>query len=156
MLAFEARACNAADVTERDQTTVQLLVNIDVPDLDGAVRFYTTGLGFVLRRMLFGHSVAELELDASRIYLIERSPGTEAIPGQPILRTYERHWTPVHLDLVVDDLESASKRAIAAGAARSGQPTSHTWGRLAPLTDPYGHGFCLLEFSGLGYGAVAD
>ena len=30
---------------------------------------------------------------------------------------YERHWTPVHLDIIVDKIEVALSRAEAAGAA---------------------------------------
>jgi catechol 2,3-dioxygenase-like lactoylglutathione lyase family enzyme len=29
------------------------------------------------------------------------------------------------------------------------------WGRLALLSDPFGHGFCLLEFKGRGYDEIA-
>ena len=133
-----------------------LLINIDVPDLEAAVRFYASGLGLELRRTLFSHSVAELALGTSTIYLIEHPEGTEAAPGTRSLRTYGRHWTPVHLDITVEDLDTAVERAIAAGAARSGEETSHPYGRLAPMSDPFGHGFCLLEFSDLGYGAVVD
>jgi hypothetical protein len=30
------------------------------------------------------------------------------------------------------------------------------WGRMVVLSDPFGHGVCLLEFRGAGYDAVAD
>ena len=133
-----------------------LLINVDVPDTEAGIRFYTSGLGFKLQRTLFNRSVAELTLGTSKIYLIEHPPGTEAIPGLRRARTYERHWTPVHLDLIVEDVDRAVAQAIAAGAARSGEQTSYSWGKLAPLSDPFGHGFCLLQFSDMGYGAVAD
>jgi lactoylglutathione lyase len=29
------------------------------------------------------------------------------------------------------------------------------WGRLALLADPFGHGFCLIEFKGRSYGEIA-
>lgn len=135
---------------------MRLLVNIDVPDIEAGIRFYASGLGFRLQRTLFNRSVAELALGPSNIYLIEHPAGTEAIPGLRRARTYERHWTPVHLDLIVEDVDSAVAQAMAAGAVRSGEQTSHPWGKLAPLSDPFGHGFCLLQFSDIGYGAVAD
>jgi hypothetical protein len=30
-----------------------------------------------------------------------------------------------------------------------------TWGRIALLSDPFGHGFCLLQFEGAGYDGIA-
>jgi len=134
----------------------RILLNVDVPDLEAAVAFYTAGLGCELLRTLFARSVAELTLGESAIYLIERPAGTRAFPGGHAHRVYERHWTPVHIDVVVDDIETAAAKALAAGARRSGDQTSHPWGRLMPLSDPFGHGLCLLQFSAAGYEAVAD
>ena len=49
------------------------------------------------------------------IYLLEKAAGTPAAGArQP--RDYARHWTPVHLDVVVDDVDAAVARAVAAGA----------------------------------------
>lgn len=67
----------------------------------------------------------------------------------------DRHWTPVHLDFVVPDLDAAIDRARLAGATLEGAPTTHAYGRLALLADPFGHGFCLIEFTGRGYDAIA-
>ena len=39
------------------------------------------------------------------MWLLEKAVGTVAAPG--CRRSYERHWTPVHLDIVVDDIDSA-------------------------------------------------
>ena len=39
--------------------TIQLLVNIDVNDLEGAIQFYASALGLRLGRRLFGN-VAEM------------------------------------------------------------------------------------------------
>ena len=30
------------------------------------------------------------------------------------------------------------------------------WGRIAILADPFGHGLCLLQFSGRGYDTIAE
>jgi predicted enzyme related to lactoylglutathione lyase len=32
---------------------------------------------------------------------------------------------------------------------------THAWGRLALLADPFGNGFCLLQFTGRGYDEIA-
>jgi predicted enzyme related to lactoylglutathione lyase len=67
------------------------------------------------------------------------------------VRNYRRHWTPVHIDLVVEDLDAALRRALAAGAALDREVQSKKWGRLANLADPFGNGLCLLEMRGRGY-----
>ena len=71
-------------------------------------------------------------------------------------RDYARHWTPVHLDVVVDDVDSAVARAVAAGARLEDPPATHAWGRIAHLADPYGHGICILQFLGRGYDELAS
>ncbi|MBK8907734.1 MAG: hypothetical protein IPM60_07475 [Rhodospirillales bacterium] len=76
---------------------------------------------------------------------------TGAVAAALHYRTYEDHWTPVHLDIVVDDLEAAAERALAAGARASGPARERNWGRFAPMRDPFGHGFCLIEFRGSDY-----
>jgi len=32
---------------------------------------------------------------------------------------------------------------------------THSWGRIAVMADPFGHGFCLIEFLGRGYDEIA-
>jgi predicted enzyme related to lactoylglutathione lyase len=133
-----------------------LIINIDVPDLNAGISFYETGLNFRLRRLLFERTVAEMDGAAGRIFLIQHSAGAIAVPGTSIVRSYSNHWTPVHLDIVVTDLDTAVARVSAAGAIASGSVTEHAFGRLAPLRDPFGHGFCLIEFNDVGYDAVVS
>jgi predicted enzyme related to lactoylglutathione lyase len=61
----------------------------------------------------------------------------------------------VHLDFVVPEIEPAVARAQKAGARLEGEVRAHTWGRIAVLADPFGHGFCLIEFLGRGYDEIA-
>lgn len=133
---------------------MDLLINIDVPDLAAAVRFYENGLGFRVRRHLFEGTAPEISLGAVRVFLLEQSDGSLAVPGSGFTRSYTDHWTPVHLDIVVDTLEAATARALAAGARVSDQPRDRDWGRFAPMRDPFGHGFCLLEFGDSDYDLV--
>ena len=58
-------------------------------------------------------------------------------------------------DFVVTDLEDALQRAKAAGASVEGGVQSHAWGRIALLADPFGNGFCLLQFTGRGYDEIS-
>jgi predicted enzyme related to lactoylglutathione lyase len=134
---------------------VKLLVNIDVDDLDRAIAFYTGALGLGLERRLFGGSVAEIAGASAKIYLLAKATGTAPCAGAPFVRDYHRHWTPVHLDFEVDDIAIAVDRAVAAGAGLEGQIQSFSWGRQATLSDPFGHGFCLLQLSSRGYDAAA-
>lgn len=131
----------------------RIVINIDVPDLQRGCAFYGAALELQVARYLFDHSVAELVGANATIYLLECAAGTLAAATRA--RDYDRHWTPVHLDIAVGDLDAAIARAVAAGALREGDIDNGPWGRLARFADPFGHGFCLIEFSREGYDAVA-
>lgn len=133
---------------------MRILVNIDVPDLEAAIDFYGRAFGLALHRRL-GPGAAEMLGASAPIYLLEKAAGTPAASAARQARDYARHWTPVHLDVVVDDVDSAVERAVAAGATLEDPPISHDWGRIAHLSDPFGHGICLLRFLGQGYDALA-
>ena len=129
-----------------------ILVNVDVPDLGRAVAFYTAAFGLRLLRRL-GSDAAELSGWPAPLFLLQKADGS--IGAGSSRRTYARHWTPVHLDVVVPDLDAALAQAVAAGAAVEPPPRDATYGRIAILADPFGHGLCLIEFRGRGYGEIA-
>ena len=133
---------------------VGVIVNVDVPDLRLGRRFYERGLGFEYSRNLFGGFVVELVAGATKVYLIQQPAGSHAVVGSAATRDYTNHWTPVHLDVVVEDIDVALQKAIVAGARAAGEQQTHEWGKLAPLRDPFGHGICLLEFLERGYDLV--
>ena len=132
--------------------TLELLVNIDVDDLARAVAFYTTALPLRVGRR-FGGDGVELLGGSSALYLLAKAAGSQGAPGSP--RGYRRHWTPIHLDFIVADLDAAVTRATRAGATLEQPALVRPWGRIAMLADPFGHGFCLIEFSEQGYDAIA-
>ncbi len=134
---------------------MQLLVNVDVDDLEKAIEFYSTALGLRLSRRLFDGSVAEMTGASSTIQLLLKPAGSSPVSSASVRRGYERHWTPVHLDFAVEDISIAVERAIRAGAMLEGQVESHAWGHLATFSDPFGHGFCILQFAGRGYDEAA-
>ena len=70
-------------------------------------------------------------------------------------RSCQRHWTLVHLDVVVADLESAVSRAAGAGAGVERDVRTAAWGKIAVLADPFGHGLCLVQFLNRGYDELA-
>jgi predicted enzyme related to lactoylglutathione lyase len=129
---------------------MHLLVNIDVPDIEKGVEFYTAAFGFQIGRRL-GATVVELLGGGPAVYLLEKAPGTDAAPVAGASRAYGRHWTPVHLDVVVEDVHAGVARAVAAGAVVESKVATHDWGHIAMLADPFGHGICLIEFRNRGY-----
>ena len=62
----------------------------------------------------------------------------------------------MHLDVVVADIEAAVRQAVTAGATLEAPVATQAWGKLALLADPFGHGVCLVQFTGRGYDAIAD
>lgn len=130
-----------------------LLVNIDVEDLERAARFYCDGVGLKVGRRFDGW--LELVGAGAPIYLLPKAPGSEVSPATLQKRDYARHWTPVHLDFVVPDIAAAIQTALAAGATLERGTTTHAYGLLALLSDPFGNGFCFLQFNARGYDAIA-
>jgi len=129
-----------------------LLVNIDVENLEQATQFYCAALGLRVGRRFEGWT--ELVGMSAPIYLLPKAAGTPVSPKSDEKRDYRRHWTPVHLDFVVTDLEQAVVRAKGAGASVESEIQAHGWGRIALMADPFGNGFCLLQFSGRGYDEI--
>jgi predicted enzyme related to lactoylglutathione lyase len=132
---------------------MSLMINLDVPDLRNALAFYTQAFGLTLRRYL-GDQIAELAGWPVAVFLLQKEGGSIGAGDSP--RTYERHWTPIHLDIVVDDIGEAVARAAGAGAIVEQDVRTAAWGKIAALADPFGHGFCLVEFVGRGYDEIAE
>jgi predicted enzyme related to lactoylglutathione lyase len=134
---------------------MDFLVNIDVDEIDKAVRFYSATFGLRVGRR-FGAFGVEMLGSSAPIYLLVKKAGTPASDATSQLRSYERHWTPTHLDFVVEEIESAVQKAVQAGARLEKPIATHRWGKLALMADPFGHGFCFVQFLGRGYDEIAD
>ena len=133
---------------------MELLVNLDVSDVAAATQFYTRALGLTVGRR-FGAGAVELLGASSPIYLLEKPAGSGATSAPGTQRHYARHWTPVHLDLVVADIHAAVAKAEAAGARVEQPVRTAKWGHIAVLSDPFGHGLCLIQFLNRGYDEIA-
>ena len=131
-----------------------LLLNIDVPDIEQGIAFYTAAFGLEVGRR-FDSDFVELVGRDAPIYLLGKAAGTPIGPAGGDIRRYSRHWSPIHADYVVDDLAEAAGRALTAGAVQEGEICEAPYGRLAMFADPFGHGFCLIEFNAEGYDAIA-
>jgi predicted enzyme related to lactoylglutathione lyase len=132
---------------------MDLLINIDVPDLDAAIAFYSEAFGLAVARRL-GPAVAEMSGWPARLYLLEKAAGS--VGAGDDRRRYGRHWTPVHVDVVVDDLDAALARAVRAGACAETEIRTDSWGRIVQIADPFGHGFCMIQFLGRGYDEIDE
>ena len=126
-----------------------IVVNIDVPQLAPAIEFYEAAVGAKLVRLL-DDDVAELTYGSALLCLLAKPTGSAATPTGRV-RERGRHWTPVHLDFVVDDVDAAVERAVAAGAARESECIEWRGSKCVSFSDPFGHGFCVIEFSADGY-----
>ncbi|HCA01549.1 MAG TPA: glyoxalase [Halomonas campaniensis] len=125
---------------------MRIVVNIDVPELAPAIEFYTNALDLELSRLI-DEDVAELAGTSSVIYLLAKSAGSSSTSTMLEKRRYSRHWTPVHIDFVVEDLLEATDRAVKAGASRESECVEWRGSKCITFSDPFGHGFCLLEFA---------
>jgi predicted enzyme related to lactoylglutathione lyase len=132
---------------------VSVLINIDVPDLESAISFYARAFGLTVKRR-FGEEGAELAGWPVPCFLLRKEEGS--IGAGDSRRSYARHWTPVHLDIVVDDMDRALAQVVTAGAKVEQQPRTAVWGKLALLADPFGHGLCLIQFLNRGYDEIAE
>jgi len=124
---------------------MKISVSVDVPDLGRATSFYVDALGCSKIRDQ-GDTMVVLSGGNIEVYLIEREDATNpaAAVSSSLLRTYNRHWTPVHLDFIVDDVETAVQGILAAGGTREGGEEG-SWGAIAHCADPFGNGFCVIK-----------
>jgi hypothetical protein len=53
----------------------------------------------------------------------------------------------VHIDFVVDDVLAAAGRAKDAGARQESECIEWRGSKCITFSDPFGHGFCLIEFA---------
>ena len=126
---------------------------VEVVDLEDGIAFYRDALGLTLKRRLKLNWV-ELEGANVPMFLLGNRPPVAHLGARKVPRSYERHWTPVHLDFIVPDLDQAVNRALKAGASLDREVQSREYGRIANMADPFGNGFDLIEFSTDGYAVL--
>ena len=127
---------------------------IEVTDAAAGIAFYCEALGLTLRRRL---SPTWIELAGANlpIFLLANRPAVADLGSRKAERSYDRHWTPVHLDFIVGDLDATVGRLAALGGSLDRGIKQREYGRIANMADPFGNGFDLIEFSGAGYDAVS-
>lgn len=115
--------------------------------------FYTSAFGFEVGRR-FDEDFVELVGAETHVYLLRKDAGTSIGPAGGDVRRYERHWSPIHPDFVVEDKARATEKALAAGAVQESPARQAPYGQIEMFADPFGHGFCLIEFNSAGYDAM--
>jgi len=126
---------------------------IDVADPERAIAFYCDGLGLTVKRRL-DRDWIELAGAAIPIFLLSNRPAIVDLGSTKAPRRFDRHWTPVHLDFIVSELDVTVSRLKEKGGTLDRAIEAKEYGRIAYMADPFGNGFDLIEFSGSGYDSV--
>jgi len=88
--------------------------------------------------------MAILSVENTDIYLQEKASGTTPLASSDIVRDYKRHWTPVHLDFICDNVDAVVAKVLAYGGLHEGGEKGE-WGSIAYCADPFGNGFCVIN-----------
>ncbi len=128
-------------------------VYVEVTTMEQGIAFYCDGLGLTVKQR-FTPRWIELTGANAPIFLLANLPLTADLGDTTHTRDYRRHWTPVHLDFIVSDLDGMLARLQALGGRLDRPVKQRDYGRIANMADPFGNGFDLIEFSGSGYDAM--
>jgi predicted enzyme related to lactoylglutathione lyase len=121
----------------------KISICIDVSEIDKAIQFYTKVFSCELVKK--DEKYSELNLDGLTIYLGLNKAGTNPLIDGKSVRSYERHWTPVHLDIAVENLSQSVTQVKELGGLIEGEK-SGDWGSIAFCSDPFGNGFCMMHY----------
>ena len=117
--------------------------SIDVPQLEAGLRFYGEVFGFTETARPFP-TMAILDANNVSVCMHEKAAGSQSSSRGAELRRYERHWTPVHLDLHVEDFDAVLEKVRAQGGAIENEFRTQGPKPAAFCCDPFGNGFCVI------------
>lgn len=120
-----------------------MTVSIDVSHLQKAENFYIQALGAKKIRNQ-GEKMSIISIWSSEIYLQEKDVGTKSIPWTEILRDYHRHWTPVHIDFICENVDDIVKKVLEMWWSHEWWESADWWS-IAHCADPFGNGFCIIN-----------
>ena len=118
-------------------------VSIDVPDLEAGLQFYAAVFGFAETARPFP-TMAILDANNVMVCMHAKPAGSKSSPAGADVRRYERHWTPVHLDLHVREFDAALEKVRAEGGTIENEFRSEGPKPAAFCSDPFGNGFCVI------------
>jgi len=122
---------------------IKISVSIDVSNLKKAETFYVEALGCRKVRDQ-GDDMVVLSVENCDIYLLEKKAGTKPLLSGNAVRNYERHWTPIHLDFLCDNVDEVVSKILRLGGSHEGGDKGN-WGSIAYCADPFGNGFCIIN-----------
>jgi len=118
-------------------------LSIDVPNLEAGLRFYGNVFGFREKARPFP-TMAILDANNLTVCMHEKAAGTKSSSGGSDVRRYERHWTAVHADVHVEDLDAALEKIRAEGGLVETEFRTEGPMPVAFCSDPFGNGFCVI------------
>ena len=120
----------------------EVSISVDVSDMEKAILFYTHALDCTELRA--GSDTTKLSSDNVNIFLLKKDPQSNPLIIGTSSRNYDRHWTPVHLDFNVSEIDKVVALIQEFGGVHEGSE-SGDWGAVAFCADPFGNGFCLCQ-----------
>jgi len=121
----------------------KLSVCIDVPEMDKAIQFYVNALG--CKCVKKGSDYSELATDDLAIYLSQKNSVSNPKVNEISERAHKQQ-PPVNLDFVVSDIDRCVSAVQDHGGIKEGD-NSGDWGAIAFCSDPFGNGFCVLQYA---------
>jgi predicted enzyme related to lactoylglutathione lyase len=118
-------------------------VSIDVPSLEQGLRFYGEVFGFVETARPFA-SMAIVDANNVTVCMHEKAVGTKSSQAGTATRHYDRHWTPVHLDIHVVDFDAVLEKVKGEGGAVEMEFRDQGPMPVGFCCDPFGNGFCVI------------
>lgn len=122
---------------------IKISVSIDVSNLKMAEPFYVEALGCKKVRDQ-GSDMAVLSTENCDISLQEKGPGTAPLASSSVVREYGRHWTPVHLDFICNNVDEIVSKILELRGLHEGGDSGDQ-GSIAYCADPFGNGFCVIN-----------
>lgn len=122
----------------------QVSICIDVADIKQGTKFYTIALGCDIKHEK--QQSSELSAENVTIHLIEKEENSNPLIKESSSRNYSRHWTPVHLDFAVTDIEKTLSLIQEFGGILEDKKEGE-WGTAAFCADPFGNGFCIIKLN---------
>ena len=108
--------------------------------MNRAVEFYGRGLGLQIQQ--HEKEWAKAVLGEQVFWIMKVASG----PSGAISRDYQRHWTPIHFDFQVEDIDAVVTRALAAGGRLDREiQRNPDGGAMANLSDPSGNGIDIVQ-----------
>lgn len=129
--------------TKTNEQRASVHVSIDVPKLDDGVRFYAEVFGFVETSRPFP-AMAILDANNVTVCMLEKASGSGCSPASTEKRHYERHWTPVHIDIHVQDFDAVLEKVRTAGGTVEMEFRNQGPRPAGFCADPFGNGFCVI------------